>query len=141
MRLTLRRLSAAELDPELVAFAVLAASGAFATAWLALKLPTPVCVFHQLTGLPCLTCGGTRCMKNLLAGHVGTALGWNPLVFIFFVAAGVFLIYAAAVTALRLPRIRVDSVTPREANILRLVIVLVAAANWIYEIYRFSRGA
>ncbi len=137
MRLTRRRLAGGELDPELVGLSVLAASGACAAVWLAWKFPTPICIFHAITGLPCVTCGGTRSVKNLLAGHVGAAFAWNPLVFLSLAGAGVFMIYAAAVTAFRMPRLRVVEITASEARALRLAIVLALAANWIYLIYRF----
>ena len=141
MRVTLRRLSGTELDAELLALSVLTVTGGFAIAWLALRLPTPICIFHAITGLPCLTCGGTRSMKNLLAGHAGTAFGWNPLVFASIVAAGIFMAYAAVVTVFRLPRVRVVEITLREANTLRAAVVLVATANWIYLLFRFSHAA
>jgi len=40
----------------------------------------PVCEFHQLTGLNCPGCGGTRAAYQLLHGHVLRALEDNALV-------------------------------------------------------------
>ena len=40
----------------------------------------PVCEFHQLTGLNCPGCGGTRAVYQLLHGHVSRALQDNALV-------------------------------------------------------------
>ncbi len=40
----------------------------------------PVCEFHQLTGLNCPGCGGTRAVYQLLHGHVLRALEDNALV-------------------------------------------------------------
>ena len=141
MRVILRRLPGTEFDAELVALSVLAAAGGFTAAWLMLRLPTPHCVFHAITGLPCLTCGGTRAMRSLLAGDIRAAFEWNPLVFLSIAAAGFFMIYAAIVTAFRLPRIRVTAFTSREGNALRIALGLAAAANWIYLIFRFSHTA
>ncbi len=141
MRVTLRRPAKREFDGELAALAVLGTSGLLATLWLAAGLPTPACVFHAVTSLPCLTCGGTRCVRSLLAGHLLTALEWNPLVFAGALAGGLFAVYAALVTSLRLPRVRFSAITPSEATFLRLALAFVAAANWIYLIFRFSRGA
>ncbi|MGA9777217.1 MAG: DUF2752 domain-containing protein [Limisphaerales bacterium] len=39
----------------------------------------PVCEFHQLTGLNCPGCGGTRAVYQLLHGHVLRALQDNAL--------------------------------------------------------------
>jgi hypothetical protein len=141
MRVERRRLAAGELDAELLGLGVLGSAGALGLAWLALGLPTPKCLFHAATGLPCLTCGGTRCVKNLLAGHVGAALEWNPLVFLGLGAVAVFLLYAALALVFRLPRVRVVFESAREVNFARLAAALALAANWIYLIFRFSRGA
>jgi hypothetical protein len=136
-----RRLAAGELDPELLWFGVLAAVAVTGGAWLLLGLPTPVCLFHAFTGLPCLTCGGTRCVKNFLAGHFGAALAWNPLVFLGAAVAALFMLYAVIVLVFRLPRVRVVFESAREANFARVAVAIAAAANWIYLIFRFSRGA
>jgi hypothetical protein len=39
----------------------------------------PVCQFHQLTGLNCPGCGGTRAVYQLLHGHVLRAMQDNAL--------------------------------------------------------------
>jgi hypothetical protein len=39
----------------------------------------PVCPFRALTGLPCPTCGVTRSLLALAAGHPGTAISYSPL--------------------------------------------------------------
>lgn len=42
----------------------------------------PFCFFHELTGLHCPGCGGTRALHQLLHGHVATALHANALLVI-----------------------------------------------------------
>lgn len=42
----------------------------------------PFCFFHELTGLHCPGCGGTRALHQLLHGHVATALHSNALLVI-----------------------------------------------------------
>jgi len=39
----------------------------------------PVCEFHELTGLNCPGCGGTRATYELLHGHISRALHDNAL--------------------------------------------------------------
>ena len=46
----------------------------------------PVCEFHQLTGLNCPGCGGTRAVHQLLHGHVLRALHDNALLVLLLVA-------------------------------------------------------
>ena|SRR5690348_723402 len=43
----------------------------------------PVCEFHQLTGLNCPGCGGTRAVYQLLHGHFLKALQDNALAVLF----------------------------------------------------------
>jgi hypothetical protein len=42
----------------------------------------PRCVLHAVTGLHCPGCGSLRATHELLHGHVGRALAFNPL-FVF----------------------------------------------------------
>jgi hypothetical protein len=46
----------------------------------------PVCEFHQLTGLNCPGCGGTRAAYQLLHGHIVQALHDNALFVLSLVA-------------------------------------------------------
>jgi len=41
-----------------------------------------ICLFKQLTGIPCPSCGSTRSVLSLLRGDVTGALIWNPFGFI-----------------------------------------------------------
>lgn len=38
------------------------------------------CIFHEVTGLYCPGCGGTRAVKALLAGRIITSFVYNPIV-------------------------------------------------------------
>jgi hypothetical protein len=48
----------------------------------------PVCEFHELTGLNCPGCGGTRAVYQLLHGHILQALQDNALVIFSLAALG-----------------------------------------------------
>jgi hypothetical protein len=127
-----RRLRADETDHEIVWLCVSLASFALAVVWLKWHLPVPRCFFHEATGLPCPTCGATRCMRALIAGNFSAALRWNPL-FFFVLAAGVlFDCYAAVVLLFRLPRLRFEKIPRRAANAIRACAVTLVLANWFY---------
>jgi hypothetical protein len=44
------------------------------------QLPFMKCAFKATTGLPCVTCGGTRALRALTRGEVAQAFWLNPLV-------------------------------------------------------------
>ena len=54
MRLRVRRLAPGEIDHELIWLSVSLASLGLAAAWLAIGLPWPRCMFHEITGFPCV---------------------------------------------------------------------------------------
>ena len=47
----------------------------------------PICLFHQLTGLNCPGCGGTRALYALLHGHWQLAIKDNALFVVLLAAA------------------------------------------------------
>jgi hypothetical protein len=103
-----------------------------ATIWFVLGLPWPICIFHDLTGWPCLTCGATRAAIQFFHGNFLSAWKWNPLVFAGLCAVFAFDVYAAFVLIARAPRLRILQVTPAEKNVVRFLIVAALALNWIY---------
>ena len=128
-----RRLRADETDHEIVWLCVSLASFALAVVWLKWHLPVPRCFFHDATGLPCPTCGATRCFLFLTQGKIARAISMNPLAFCVLAAAGVFAIYAITVLVFRLPRVRLR-LAPAAARAVRIAVVAALMANWIYLI-------
>jgi hypothetical protein len=131
MQVVARRLERREVDYELVWLSASLVSLGMAVAWFTLGLPWPVCVFHKLTGLPCLTCGMTRCGIEFIHGHFFAALKWNPLVFAFLWGVIAFDLYALAAIALRRPRLRI-LFRQAEKKYARGVLVAALALNWFY---------
>jgi hypothetical protein len=131
MQVVARRLQRGGIDHELIWLSVSVVSLTSAALWLALGLPWPVCVFHQLTGLPCLTCGMTRCGIEFFHGHFFAALKWNPLVFAFLWGVIAFDLYALAAIALRRPRLRI-LFRQAEKKYTRGIVIGALALNWIY---------
>jgi hypothetical protein len=132
MQVSRRSRYPSELDYELVCLGVSVVSLVTAAAWFAFGLPWPRCLFHDLTGLPCLTCGMTRCAIQFFHGHLFAALWWNPLVFVTLCALSIFDAYAFAVLVLRAPRLRLQFQTQKEKRGTRILIIAALALNWIY---------
>jgi len=132
MRVVARRLKGGEVDYELVWLSASLTSLGIAVAWFTLGLPWPVCIFHEITGLPCVTCGMTRCAIQFFHGHFLAAWKWNPLVFTALCGIMAFDLYAFAILTTRAPRLRISFVTQRARTFVRVSVILALALNWIY---------
>lgn len=136
LRIIWRRLAADEPDQELIWLCVSLASLLTAWFWLRLGFPVPRCTWHELTGVPCPSCGATRSVIALLRGKWTAALLMNPLVFLAAIGVALFDIYAAVVLAVRAPRLRCDGLSRRSANAIRVVVIAAIASNWVWLIHR-----
>jgi hypothetical protein len=134
MTATWRSLRPLEVDHE--ALWLLVGGASLCLLGVALVTPgiqLPRCAFKTITGLPCPTCGVTRTVIALSRGDVDRALFLNPLAAIACGLAVLYLLYAAVVLALRLPRFR-PTVSALGARRLRFAAVAVLAVNWIWLI-------
>src|SRR5207237_7688149 len=123
MQLCFRRLAPGETCHELIWLSVSIASLGAAAAWFALRLPWPQCLFHALTGLPCVTCGSTRSAIAFLHGQFYSAWKWNPLAFGFLCALASFNIYAFIVLTTRAPRLRIANSSRAEKTVARFLTI------------------
>lgn len=112
--------------------------GAVVLRLLSPYLTLPPCLFRTLTGWPCLTCGGTRCLLALASGRPAEAFWLNPLVTI-----GAFALMAAGLLGIveraggqPLPR-----PAPRHRRLLLAVALALALANWGYLVWVTRGGA
>jgi hypothetical protein len=131
-----RPLEGREVDHERLWLSVALAGAALVVLWLAAgheELPRVVCPFRHITGIPCVTCGGTRAVLALTRGDVQAAFIWNPLVAAFAIAALAWLLYAAIVTTLRAPRLRVR-LGARDRFLFRAAAWVAIASNWVFLI-------
>ena len=132
MEVTRRRLAPGDLDHEFLWLTISLGSLGLAALWFALGLPWPRCAFHDLTGLPCVTCGMTRAAIQFFHGHFLAALGWNPLVFATLCALSIFNAYAFAVLVTRAPRLRISFRTAAERRYARIILIAALVSNWSY---------
>jgi Protein of unknown function (DUF2752) len=132
MRLIWRRISPDDFNHELVWLAVSVAAVVGGAFWLTLGLPMPRCLFLALTGYPCLTCGATRCAIAFGHGNFSAAWLWNPLALVALCFVVMFDVYAAIVLMTRAPRLRLVDWTRPEKNAVRLAVVALIVANWVY---------
>jgi hypothetical protein len=132
MRLCVRRLTPGEIDHELIWLSVSLVSLGLAAVWLTIGLPWPRCAFHEMTGLPCVTCGMTRCGIQFFHAHFLAAFEWNPLVFAVLSGLTMFDIYAFATLAAHGPRLRIYCCTPTAKIFVRVAVISALALNWIY---------
>jgi len=95
----------------------------------------PPCVFHQVTGYPCPTCGTTRAILALAGGRWREAALINPLVILgsalFFAwLIGGWIVYGASG---RFPTSRIPAwaLWP-----VRVGVVMLVTANWVWLIVR-----
>ena len=139
MRVARRRLFPGELDHELIWLAVSLAVFLGGAGWLWLGLPFPRCPFLAMTGYPCLTCGATRCAIGFAHGDFAHALNWNPLAALGLCAVLLFDIYAAIVLVARTPRFRIIDWTRAEKRYVRIAVVLLIGANWVYLLFHRSQ--
>jgi hypothetical protein len=94
----------------------------------------PSCVFRDLTGMPCPTCGATRSVVHLARGEFFASFGMNPLVSLSFIIAALVFFYSLITMILGIPRIGVI-LSDHEKNIVRSGAVALALANWCYLIF------
>ena len=132
MRLRVQCLAPGEIDHELIWLSASLVSLGVAAAWLTVGLPWPRCVFHQLTGLPCITCGMTRSAIAFFHAHFLAAFEWNPLVFAFMCGVTAFDLYAFAVVTTRAPRLRLIFRSGAEKQYARAIVIAALVLNWVY---------
>jgi hypothetical protein len=132
MQMIRRPLAPGETNYEFIWLSVSSVGLVLAASWLALKLPWPICLFHALTGRPCLTCGATRSAIAFFHAHFLAAFEWNPLAFLCYCALSLFNVYAFATVVMRTPRLRIVQVNPGERKFVRGSIIALLLLNWAY---------
>lgn len=95
-------------------------------------LPPTICVFHELTGYPCLSCGATRAANALFKGNLTSMFFFNPLAVMFFAGLFFFSLFKLLEFIFKFKLIlRFDRKTALGA---RLLFAVMVAANWLFLI-------
>ena len=89
----------------------------------------PMCVFKNITGVPCPTCGSTRGCLAALHGHLIVAWRYNPLVMTAGLAAA-----AVLLARLLLGRKLEIGLSRSEKKAAWAMFILAVALNWLYVI-------
>jgi hypothetical protein len=129
-----RRLAPGELDHERVWLAVSVSAFFILAALIYSGVPLPKCLWHEMTGIPCPGCGGTRCARAIMAGSPGTAFALNPFVFTNFIVVILYDAYAAIVLLFRLPRLRFANVPPWLGHSTRFGVAAIFVLSWTWII-------
>jgi hypothetical protein len=127
-----RPLAPKETDFEFLFLVVSSGLAASCFLWLSLGMPWPGCWVRRLTGLPCPTCGATRCAMSLAHGDLVGAWGHYPLIFVCYGGTLLVNLYALAVLLFRLPRLRLANLPPAVKSALGALVIVALTANWIY---------
>ncbi len=92
----------------------------------------PPCIFRTITGIPCLTCGGSHCVVALSHINPLASFLYNPLIMISCIGLILFSLgYAFAIIFRRRFSL---ALSKTEKRIIRIAIVLLMGANWAYLI-------
>jgi hypothetical protein len=98
--------------------APVAVVGGLASAAIALAVVNPYanqvfppCALHQLTGLYCPGCGGTRAAFDLTQGDVASAMHMNAFTTVIVLPGAIFLLgwWLASAAGLRVPPVRIPT--------------------------------
>lgn len=132
MQLVRRPIAPRELDYELLGLTVSLGGLGAAAIWFSFHLPWPICLFHAITGHPCVTCGATRSAIAFFHADLSTAWRWNPLVFATLCALSIFDAYAFTALVTRSRRLRIVNLTSAEKTFTRIAVITLLALNWTY---------
>lgn len=88
-----------------------------------------LCVFRNVTGVPCPTCGSTRAALAAVHGRPLDALMLNP-----FVTVAVIVTAACLVVRIGFARRIELDLAPRQAAMAWVVFVALLGANWVFVI-------
>ena len=128
-------------------YAILAAACAAGYTWLLLtyyrnisnESDFGVCLFKQVTGIPCPSCGSTRSVLALLKGDFAGALFWNPfgiLIMLILIISPVWMIYDIVLRKESLYNFYIRSEQFFKRKWIAIPAIILVLLNWIWNIYK-----
>jgi len=99
-----------------------------------------LCIFKNLTGIPCPSCGSTRAFMSILDGRFVDSLLWNPIGWLYlpglvFIPFWIFLDVVQKRDRLFQFYLKAEIFFRKRYVALPALILL--AINWIWNIYKF----
>jgi len=128
-------------------YAILAAACAAGYTWLLLtyyrnisnESDFGVCLFKQVTGIPCPSCGSTRSVLSLLRGDFAGALFWNPfgiLIMLILIISPAWMIYDIVLRKESLYIFYNRSEQFFKRKWIAIPAITLVLLNWIWNIYK-----
>ena len=95
-------------------------------------MPPTVCMFHSVTGVPCLSCGASRAVEAFFGGDFIGMFYYNPLIVLFCGALFFFSLFKLVEYIFKFElKIRVSE---KYSLIARTLVITLIAANWLFLI-------
>ncbi len=113
---------------------MLVGAGLYFPFWLSGQIDLPIASPLRWLGFACPLCGGTRAVGSLVLGHLGTALRYNPLALLLFVAM-IWGAFSYLFLVLPMRRRVVLQATKPQMRLMWTMICLLFVANWAYVLY------
>jgi len=98
-----------------------------------------VCIFKNLTGIPCPSCGSTHSVLCLLQGEIYTAFLWNPFGFIIIsilITVPIWIIHDILKRKSSLYRFYNLFELKLKEKWIAIPLILIVLGNWIWNIYK-----
>ena len=90
----------------------------------------PPCIFHRLTGIPCLTCGATRSLIALSQFDIASSFLLNPMLLLF--AVGIIAFSLVSLYSLISKKGVAIKLNQGHKKALRIGIIVLFITNWVY---------
>ncbi len=94
-----------------------------------------VCIFKNITTIPCPGCGTTRGVRYLLHGYFERAFMLNPLSY-FTVLISIILPFWMLRDVIRQSPSLLEVLKKKMSNYVIFLIIIITIANWIWNIYK-----